>query len=220
MSHGSVPCPVFRPAARVHVRTAARRAQGSVSDGLISVLKDELKVEKERYRTPEEVMAGPPTGFELEDTPHSNNITLTRNFNGEDVFVEIDLDEQMAAEDDMDEDEEEEEGYAATPVVFTVTISKGDSMMGFKCVGGGDYVRITNVELDDTGDADQFMPYTGPVFDELDETLQQAFVDYLDERGITAEFGAYLVELVADKLEIEYMNWLERVRVFLDKGRK
>jgi len=46
-------------------------------------------------------------------------------------------------------------------VVFTVTISKGDSVMGFKCVGGGDYVRISHVELDDTGDADQYLPYTG-----------------------------------------------------------
>jgi hypothetical protein len=28
-------------------------------------------------------MAGPPSGFELEDTPHSNSITLSRNFAGE-----------------------------------------------------------------------------------------------------------------------------------------
>jgi hypothetical protein len=56
-------------------------------------------------------------------------------------------------------------------------------MIAFKCVGGGDYVRITQVELDDTSDSDQFTPYTGPVFEELDETLQQAFTDYLDERG-------------------------------------
>jgi hypothetical protein len=56
-------------------------------------------------------------------------------------------------------------------------------MLGFKCVGGGDYLRISHVELDDTSEGDQFMPYTGPVFDELDETLQQAFVDYLEERG-------------------------------------
>lgn len=38
--------------------------------------------------------------------------------------------------------------------------------------------------------------------------------------GITADFASYLVELVTDKLEIEYMNWLQRVRVFLEKGRK
>jgi hypothetical protein len=34
--------------------------------------------------------------------------------------------------------------------------------------------------------------------------------------GITPEFGSYLVELVADKLEVEYMNWLQRVRDFLE----
>jgi hypothetical protein len=164
-------------------------------------------------------------------------------------------------------EEDEDEGFAPTPVVFSVTVSKGDALMGFKCVGGGDYVRVTHVELDDAGEAANYTPYSGPVFDELDETLQQAFVDYLDERGgrllagrvwvlfwggapssrrcrqvfvdcldergppihascphahsplgITPEFGSYLVELVADKLEVEYMNWLGRVRTFLEKG--
>lgn len=40
------------------------------------------QVEKERYRTPEEVMEGPPNGFELEDTPNSNSLMLARSFNG------------------------------------------------------------------------------------------------------------------------------------------
>jgi hypothetical protein len=53
---------------------------------------------------------------------------------------------------DEEEEDEEEVGYAATPVVFTVTVSKGETMMAFKCVGGGDYVRITHIELDDTGE--------------------------------------------------------------------
>ena len=325
----------------------------SVSDGLISVLRDELKVEKERYRTPEEVLAGPPNGFELDDAPHSNSITLSRSFGGEarrrrrrhlyavavcclllrrrrgagceggsvlhgsrrraprgracsmhttqqrnhaihtqsnpirsnhmhpinqstptqgeDVYVEVDLDEQQAAEDDWvrrllriwgcrerwsmygegggrgrrgmaaargpgggergassnrpppasppcpvpltpsrtclaretattkpcnkqdeDEDDDEDDAFAPPPVVFTVTVSKGDAMIGFKCLGGGDALRITHVELDDSpqgeGEEEQYTPYTGPVFDELDDTLQQAFVDYLDERG--AQKGA------------------------------
>ncbi|GBF94049.1 hypothetical protein Rsub_07317 [Raphidocelis subcapitata] len=218
------PPPPPRPLGAAQRRRAAAAAAGkrggsSVSSGLIAVLKDELKVEKERYRTPEEVMAGPPNGFELDDTPHSNSITLARSFRGEDIYVEVDLDEQVAAEDDQEEyEEDEDEGFVPTPVVFTVTVSKGDSLLGFKCVGGGDYVRVTHVELDDAGEAANFAPYTGPVFDELDETLQQAFVDYLDERGVTPEFGSYLVELVADKLEVEYMNWLGRVRSFLEKG--
>lgn len=60
-----------------------------------------------------------------------------------------------------------------------------------------------------------YPPYTGPEFEELDDTLQQAFADYLEERGITAEFGLYLMELLHDKLEVEYMNWLQRARDFV-----
>ena len=92
------------------------------------------------------------------------------------------------APQDEDEDDDED-GYASTPVVFAVTVSKGDTSLGFKCVAGDDVVRVTHVELDDSGEGDQFVPYTGPVFDELDETLQQAFVDYLDERGAPGGCG-------------------------------
>jgi hypothetical protein len=55
------------------------------------------------------------------------------------------------------------------------------------------------------------------VFAELDETLQAAFLDYLEERGVTPALGAYLVELVADKLEVEYMNWLGRMSRFVSR---
>ncbi len=37
--------------------------------------------------------------------------------------------------------------------------------------------------------SDSDAAYTGPAFEQLDDTLQQAFLDYLEERGITAELG-------------------------------
>jgi hypothetical protein len=55
------------------------------------------------------------------------------------------------------------------------------------------------------------------VFAELDETLQQALLDYLEERGVTPSLGSYLVEAVADKLEVEYMNWLGRMGRFVSR---
>jgi complement component 1 Q subcomponent-binding protein len=53
------------------------------------------------------------------------------------------------------------------------------------------------------------------VFSQLDDKLQQAFVDYLAERGITAELGRYIIEYSADKEQREYMHWLEGVHTFL-----
>lgn len=60
-----------------------------MAQGLITVLKDELKVEKERYRTPEAVMDGPPSGFELQDRPNCTVLLLARSFGDEDIFVEV-----------------------------------------------------------------------------------------------------------------------------------
>lgn len=73
------------------------RKRSPVSEGLSTVLKDELKIEKERYRTPDAVLEGPPSGYELEDRPNSNVLLLTRTFGAEEIFVEVDLDSQVSA---------------------------------------------------------------------------------------------------------------------------
>lgn len=67
----------------------ASKRPSPVSQGLLSVLKDELKVEKERYRTPEAVLDGPPNGFELQDRPNSMVLLLARSYGEEDIFVEV-----------------------------------------------------------------------------------------------------------------------------------
>jgi uncharacterized iron-regulated membrane protein len=117
--------------------------------------------------------------------------------------------------------DDEDEGEKLSAVVFSVAITKEDSMMTFSCEADGTGVTIRHVSLSDAEEAEEdedeleYPPYSGPVFDELDDTLQQAFADYLEERGITGEFGVYLMELVHDKLEVEYMNWLQRARDFV-----
>lgn len=54
------------------------------------------------------------------------------------------------------------------------------------------------------------------VFTELDDKLQQAFVDYLEERGVNAELGRYILDYAEDKEQREYMKWLEGVKNFVE----
>ena len=58
-------------------------------------------------------------------------------------------------------------------------------------------------------------PSAMQVFSQLDEKLQQAFVDYLAERGVNEQLGMFIVEYSADKEQREYMGWLEGVHSFL-----
>lgn len=134
----------------------------------------------------------------------------------------LDLQGDVDEYDDLEEDEEEDEGSALPPVQFIVNVTKGDKGLAFNCQTSGREVTITQVSLNDIAaaeadgdDESSFVPYTGPMFEELDDTLQQAFIDYLEERGVNRDFAYYLVELVHDKLEVEYMNWLARVQLFI-----
>jgi hypothetical protein len=138
------------------------------------------------------------------------------------LHIQVDLNNQEDSGSDADEMDDEDEGEKLSAVVFSVAITKEDSMMTFSCEADGTGVTIRHVSLSDAEEAEEdegeleYPSYTGPVFDELDDTLQQAFADYLEERGITDKFGVYLVELVHDKLQVEYMNWLQRARDFVN----
>lgn len=45
---------------------------------LISVLRDEMKVERDFYRRDESLLDGPPNGFEIDDTPGKNSFFLLK----------------------------------------------------------------------------------------------------------------------------------------------
>jgi ferritin len=52
-------------------------------------------------------------------------------------------------------------------------------------------------------------------YSELDEKMQKAFVDYLEERGIDAALGEYLLEAADSKEQKEYLQWLVGIQSFV-----
>jgi complement component 1 Q subcomponent-binding protein, mitochondrial len=241
-------------------------ALSPVSSGLVRVIRDELKIERERYRQSEALMGGPPAPWDLDDRPGSNALALARLFGPggrEEVLVEVDLDAQLDDPSDMDGEDggdgsgpDEDEGGGGggvggvgggaggaggelPPVRFTVSVAKGGRLLAFECESSGEFVQILHVSLEDLEDEEDeeegeegasddddegegagvlggAPPYAGPVFAELDETLQQAFSDFLEERGVDADLALYLMELVQDKLEVEYCRWLGSVAEWLE----
>ena len=55
------------------------------------------------------------------------------------------------------------------------------------------------------------------VFSELDPKLQEAFTSYLEERGVNAELGQFIMDYSEDKEQREYMTWLKGVQSFLKR---
>lgn len=139
-------------------------------------------------------------------------------------------------DDDLEEDEEDE---VIVPVSFKCSISKAGGALIFDCQSDGESIEINHVsyeasdaprsqgddedgeegeEEEEKGEIDEDTEnYSGPDFDELDETLQQAFLDYLEERGVTSELGQYLRSACVDKSSREYVAWLQKVRDWVSK---
>lgn len=57
--------------------------------------------------------------------------------------------------------------------------------------------------------------YTGPVFGELDDTLQDTFNKWIEERGIDDVLGDYLVQKLHDVEQEHYMDWLVTTQSFI-----
>ena len=129
-----------------------------------------------------------------------------------------------------DEDIEEE---------FSVTVMKNGKQLEFFCVTDGELIEIQHVQYegfewseggggegsaeDSTeGEEDVLFDeefddnnYPGPHFEDLDKGVQDAFLSYLEERGINAELADYIIEKRIDKEQREYTSWLQKVADFL-----
>ncbi|PNH04235.1 hypothetical protein TSOC_009607 [Tetrabaena socialis] len=62
---------------------------------LTSLLAEEVKYEKENYQRPEQVSGGPPAPFKLTEAPGDTLLTLTRSYKGEEVNVDLHVNNQV-----------------------------------------------------------------------------------------------------------------------------
>lgn len=195
-------------------------ASSNGSNELKGILKKESEHERSAYEPPSELHDGPPEPFTLTEVQGDTLMSLTRTYgDNETVSVDIMIQDDMNQEEPVAfEDEETGEIDIDVSVDFIVSVSKRGSNqeLVFECSTDGSFMEIKRVSLEpeDEDDLEDGM-YTGPVFDELDDAVQEALYSYLEERGITPELGEYLLHLLHDKEQREYMDWLDKMTSFL-----
>lgn len=143
---------------------------------------------------------------------------------------QVDLDDDMKEIEEKKEqvEEEEEEEDVSFPVRATVLVEKkGKGSLVLSTVAQDGYLHIDAVRYFKEGqlDKDQIVKgeigeqrqdlYMGPVYEELDEDLQQTFCKYLEERGIDTALATFLPDYVDYKEQKEYVNWLKDVNDFV-----
>jgi hypothetical protein len=204
---------------RVGMRTFASSSYVN-DDGLKSILAKESEHERSTYESPEELRNGPPEPFTLTEMQGDTLMTLTRAYgSNETVSVDVMIQDDVNQDEPVAfEDEETGEIDIDVSVDFIVTVTKTGSKqeLVFECSSDGSFMEIQRVSLEpeDEDELEEGM-YTGPVLDELDDEVQEALYAYLEERGITPDLGEYLLHLIHDKEQREYMDWLDKMTSFL-----
>jgi complement component 1 Q subcomponent-binding protein len=166
--------------------------------------------------------------FKIDTEPGSAIVKLTRQLNNEDITVTWDVQDanddvenyDSTAKDSGERDFEEErevEEVNTFGLDFEVTIAKKDSKLVAQYTATDDDLILRNVRYlpADKENSDREY-YGGPAFDDLDETVQNALVDFFEKRGINDKLSYFIMAYSREKEQQEYVRWLSNVRDFAE----
>lgn len=117
-----------------------------------------------------------------------------------------------------DEDQDlSEPGFPANVQVHVTRPGKGG--LTFSCIAEEGNLHITDVYYFPKADmAEAKTPeadlarrslYTGPPFGNLDDSLQEIFEGYLEERGVNEQMAVFIPDYIDVKEQSEYIRWLD-----------
>jgi complement component 1 Q subcomponent-binding protein len=94
--------------------------------------------------------------------------------------------------------------------------AEGDSFFIDNVAYSNDSSKMT--DLSPVADYERKQLYSGPQFEQLDEQVQETFLEFLEERGFDKGFAQFAKQYLEYKEQNEYVNWLEGVEAFV-KGK-
>ncbi|CAH8258751.1 unnamed protein product [Arabidopsis lyrata] len=103
-------------------------------------------------------------------------------------------------------------------ITFIVNISKGGAseVLEIMCSAWPDTIEISKLCIR-KGINTSASSYGGPEFEELDDQLQDALYQFLEERGISDELAVFLHRYMKNKGKAEYVRWMESVKSYVEQ---
>ncbi|CAN6939027.1 unnamed protein product [Brassica oleracea] len=154
--------------------------------------------------------------FTVEERPGEQWISLKRKYGEkEDIKVEATMFDRSVPTSKSTRTEPE----FILHITFVVNISKGISgeSLEIMCSAWPDNIEISKLCIR-KGTNSSPSSYGGPEFEELDDELQDALYQFLEERGISDELAVFLHRYMKNKSKFEYVRWMESVKSYVEKN--
>ncbi|CAN7135307.1 unnamed protein product [Brassica rapa subsp. narinosa] len=161
--------------------------------------------------------------FKIEDNPGHRTVTLTREYNGEQIRVEVSMPGSMDEhEDGMDDNEDGDEKVNETSIPLVVTVTKKSGLsLEFSCTAFPDAIVIDGLSVNHSDksseEEEEQLTYDGPDFQELDENMRKSFHKFLEARGIKPSVTDFMHEYMMKKDSREYLLWLKNLKNFIQE---
>ena len=205
---------------------------------LVKALSDELASEESDFEVdPDlvEITEQIKKSFTIDDQVGLGVVKLSSNFSGAmggDEEVSISFDCQDEADMDgmnmeslaslaegIDDEDDDDDVVLDFGINVKVAISKKDgSKLVVDCIAAKELqiegVQYVPSSFNKSKAEQEEEVYGGPVFDQLDESVQDAFYEYLADRKIDDDLAFFVLAYSRDKEQKEYINWLSNVMHF------
>ncbi|CAE7390171.1 unnamed protein product [Symbiodinium microadriaticum] len=228
----------YRSAPRLFVQASRFMSTSESAKALAEALTSEIlheSAEVEQDEDYEDVKKLMTKSFKVTDNAGFGGIKLERTYKDEHITITFDCqDEVDEAHDDFGYDKMEdalkaqaekeangEEGDDFDGVAnqfginFEVVVKKDGKAVVFSCVAS-QHVVIENVSYRPDASSEDTKLYGGPRYIDLDESVREAFQNYLAERKIDEDFSYYVVNAARAKEEKEYVYWMEKITEFVE----
>ncbi|CAN8233528.1 unnamed protein product [Cochlearia groenlandica] len=159
----------------------------------------------------------PPIGFgpfTVDERSGEQWISLTRRFGEkEDIKIEATMFDRSVPTSKSTSTEPE----FILHITFIVNISKAfpGQTLEIMCSAWPDSIEISKLCIR-KGINSTTSSYGGPEFEELDDGLQEALYQYLEERGISDDLAVFLHQYMKNKSKGEYIRWMQSVKSYVE----
>ncbi|ANM57729.1 putative mitochondrial glycoprotein [Arabidopsis thaliana] len=153
--------------------------------------------------------------FTVDERPGEQWISLKRNFGDkEDIKIEATMFDRSVPTSKSTKTEPE----YILHITFIVNISKAGATEALEimCSAWPDTIEISKLCIR-RGINTSPSSYGGPEFEELDDQLQDALYQFLEERGISDELAVFLHRYMKNKGKAEYVRWMESVKSYVEQ---
>ena len=203
-----------------------RNCYSSAGSNLHEVLANEVAAEAANDEVDQEYLDAKKSilsKFKLHEEDGNGVVKLEQKYKGETIEVTFDCQD----EEELDMSEEQMEQAAAVEgdedgavadldvgVNFDVVITKKEGKMVVSCTASQS-LAINQVRFVPNGKAlEDTEMYGGPIFDQLDNELQDAFYAYLAERSVDEDLSFFILAHSGLKEQKEYVHWLNKMLDF------